>query len=303
VKHFMMLVTPDGDWVSPESQDFLIALGDPEPDYDAVTFAVTNLGFIKFQVIQDSIVEIDLHPRNVELPALLAVQQQILRTDVRLFRIKSFEQEWHSEISSSAEQVVSRLSELCAPVLAVPQSERFTVEPQDLSMLFNDEENAFRPLAQKWRVSFGQFDPTVVSVAITNGLLPRLMIAGVKPQSEPIWRFIGNGHRCIGSRYQLNGVGDSVENMPDKDYGSWATEYYKSVAATGQPRYDRIVGTIQYEEEAGRPRRGITYERVMLPWKTSSREVFVTMCSKLSGASISDRSITVPPLIKLAISA
>jgi hypothetical protein len=304
VSHFVMLVTPDGEWVAPDSADFLAALGDPEPDYDAVAFAVTNLGFVKFQVIQRSIVEIELHPRNVELPALLAVQQQLVTSEVRLFRVKYVEGGgWKSEITSSAEAMIARLSELCAPVLAPPQTERFSVEPQDLSTLFTDEENAFRPLAQKWRVSFAQFDPTVISVAVTHGLLPRLMIAGIKPNSEPIWRFIGNGHGWIGSRYQVHGVGDRVESMPDKDYGSWATEYYKSVAATGQPRYDRIVGTIQYEEEAGRPRRAISYERVMLPWRTSSREVLVTMCSRLSGASTSAQSITAPRSIKLATSA
>ena len=54
------------------------ALGDPDPDYDAVSFAVRNLGFIKFEVIRQSVVEIELHPRNIELPALLAVQQQLL---------------------------------------------------------------------------------------------------------------------------------------------------------------------------------------------------------------------------------
>jgi hypothetical protein len=38
----------------------------------AAQFAVKNLGFIKFQILDSSIVEIELHPRNVGLPALLA---------------------------------------------------------------------------------------------------------------------------------------------------------------------------------------------------------------------------------------
>ena len=42
--------------------------------------------------------------------------------------------------------------------------------------------------------------------------------------------------------------------MPDKDYGEWATGFYKSVAAAGMPRYDLVTGTIQYEDEAGKPR-------------------------------------------------
>src|ERR1700730_10280559 len=88
VRHFTMLVTPNGQWVLPDSAEFYTALGDLDPDYDAVMFAVKNLGFIKFQVIQHSIVEIELHPRNVELRSLRAVQDQLRSSKVNLFRIK-----------------------------------------------------------------------------------------------------------------------------------------------------------------------------------------------------------------------
>ena len=304
MKHLTIMVTPDAQWVLPHTPEFFQALGDPEPDYDSIAFAVKNLGFIRYQVMGRSIVEIELHPRNVELPALLAVQNEIVRSEVQLFRIKFFDTEWHSEISSSAERVVARLSELCAPLFIPPGTNRFVVDPQDLSTLFRDEENVLRPLAQKWRVSFAQFDPTVISLAVTHGLLPRLMIAGIKPhQSEPMWRFIGNGHQWIGSTYQLHGIGEKVQNMPDKDYGGWATEYYKSVAASGQPRYDLITGSIRYEEEAGRPLRHLAYERLMLPWTTPSGEVFVTMCSMLPGMSKSPGSMTEPRSMKPVISA
>ena len=71
MKPLTLLVTPDGQWVLSGSGDFLAALGDYDPDYDAETFAVKNLGFIKFQMVAPAIVEVVLHPRNVQLPALL----------------------------------------------------------------------------------------------------------------------------------------------------------------------------------------------------------------------------------------
>src|SRR5215468_6724474 len=109
VKRLTMLITSDGRWVLEDSAEFLEALGDPHPDYDAALFAVKNLGFIKFQILDGSVVEIDLHPRNVQLPALLAVQQQLLSSQVRLFRIKYFDTAWRSEIMTSAEPAISRL--------------------------------------------------------------------------------------------------------------------------------------------------------------------------------------------------
>lgn len=280
MQRLTMLVTSDAQWVIPETPEFYEALGDPDPDYDSTAFAVKNLGFIKFQVVGNSIIEIELHARNVELPALLAVQQEILRSKVGLFRLKFFDSEWRSEISSSPEHIISRLSELCAPLFTSPMTERFVVQPQDMSTLYGDEDNVLRPLAQKWRVSFGQFDPSVISLAVTHRLLSRLMIAGIRPhETEPRWRFIGDGHIWIGGQYQHLGLGEKVENMPDKEYGGWANQFYRSVAATGQPRYDLVTALVDYQDE-NRKRRSVCYERLMLPWKTPSDEVFVTMCSR-----------------------
>lgn len=286
-----MMIASDGSWMAPDGPEFFAALGNPDPDYDATGFAVRNLGFIKVEMFQHASIEIELHPRNVELPALLAVQQQLQSSPAKLFRIKFLDTEWRSEISSSAEGTISRLSQLCAPVFVPNVTERFSIEPRDLSMLFEEEANPLRPLAQKWRTSFGHFDPTVISLAVEHQLLSRLMIAGITPsRSEPTWRFIGDGHKWIGRQYQLYGVGEKVQHMPDKDYGEWVTQYYKSVATAGEPRYDLITGTIQYEDEDGKPRRPHRYERLMLPWKTPSNEVFVTMCSKPVGTDISSKS-------------
>src|SRR5207237_5756934 len=91
VNRLTMLVSAEGTWMLEDSSEFRAALGDPEPDYDGAAFAVKNLGFIRFQILDKSIIEIDLHPRNVEIPALLAVQQQLLTSQIKLFRIKYFD--------------------------------------------------------------------------------------------------------------------------------------------------------------------------------------------------------------------
>jgi hypothetical protein len=279
-----MLVTSDGQWVLEDSAEFLAALGDPNPDYDAASFAVKNLGFIKFQVLDGSIVEIELHPRNVQLPALLGVQQQLLSCQVKLFRIKYFDTAWHSEIMTSVTPTISRLSELCAQEAAPPPSDRFLVEPQDYSQLFRQRENPLVFMIQKWRMSFGHFDPTVIPFAIKHQLLSRMVIVGVRPRvAEPVFRFIGDGHaNWLDTHEHLHAIGEKLENLPDKDYGGWVSEFYKSVASTGEPRYDFVTAAIQR-----RPDTYVTrYERLLLPWKTPSEEVLVTLWSRGLSSSV-----------------
>lgn len=282
-----MLVTAEGQWVVEGSPAFFSALGDPEPDYDSTLFAVKNLGFIKFQILEGAIVEIELHPRNVELPALLALQQQLLSSHANLFRIRYFDTAWRSEITSSAEHAVSRISELCADSFAPAPTSKYLVEPQDFSRLFTNEESPLRPMAQKWRAAFGYFDETVIPFAIKHQLLSRMMIVGVKtPAADPVFRFIGDGFRWAGEGYLFNGIGDKVQHQPDREYGGWVSEFYRSVATSGQPRHDLVTAMLRWEDEPGRPCRVARYERVLLPWKTSSDEIFVTLSSRISGEEV-----------------
>ena len=280
MKHLTMLISPDGRWVVEDSAEFFAALGDSRPDYDATAFAVKNLGFIKFQVHEQSLIEIELHPYTVELPALLAAQQQLLVSKVRLFRIRYFDTTWQSEILPGAELAVTRLSELCSPKFAPSAKDRFFVEPQDYSKLFDGSDGPLQLLAQKWRMLFGHFDPSVISFAINHQLLSRLMIFGVTPGvSDPVFRFIGDGFKWLQEEYQFYGVGEKVENQPDKEYGNWVAGFYKSVASTGQPRYDVVSAKIQ--PPPGQQGLFVSrYERLLLPWKTSSDEILVSMWSK-----------------------
>jgi len=262
------------------------SLGDPDPDYDAETFAVKNLGFTKVSVIDHSIIEIELHPRNVTMQAVLAVQQQIQSAGVGLFRIKHFDTDWQSEITSSAEQAMVRLSQLTAPAFVAPLQQRFIVEPKEYSQLLDNEENELRFMAQKWRTAFGRFDSTVISFAINHQLLARMLIVGVKPQpADPVWRFIGEAHvSWLDRNHHISVIGDPVANIPDKEYGSWASEFYKDVARTGQPRFDCVNALIQRQPRPYQSR----YERLVLPWRTASDEILLTVCNRRLSETVAE---------------
>lgn len=285
-----MLVTSDGQWVLEDSGEFLEALGDPDPDYDSVLFAVKNLGFIRFQIIDEAVIEVELHPRNVELPALLAVQQQLLSQQAKLIRIKFFDIAWRSEITSGCERAITRLSELCTQASTPTSTERFFIEPQDYSQLFNTGGD-LQLMAQKWRMSFARFDHSVIPFAVQHRLLSRLMIVGVKPPgADPVFRFIGDGFNWTDDAYQFDAIGQRVQHQPDRDYGGWVSEFYKAVALTGEPRYDRVTAVVP-QPRLGKPRNErVSYERLLLPWKTSSDEILVTLSSKMLGDAASPKA-------------
>ncbi|HWB49340.1 MAG TPA: hypothetical protein VG651_09540 [Stellaceae bacterium] len=283
MQQLTMLITADGKWVLPGSEEFLGALGDPDPDYDAIGFAVRNLGFVKFQVLDRLVTEIELHPRNVDLRALLALEKLLGEVGTNLFRIKYLEDEWRSEISASADHTLARLRELCAPVFEPPPNERFHVEPRDPDHLFSQERRVegLGLMAMKWRVSFGNFDGQVLDIASRSDLLPLMAIVAFESgQSSPVFRFIGEGHSWAGQQFKTNAIGEKVENMPDREYGHWITDFHRSVASSGQPRLDLCTSAIEYHDKRGQRPKLIGYERLLLPWRTASGEVLITSFAK-----------------------
>jgi hypothetical protein len=109
-----ILIGPDGRWFHENSPEFLAHLGDCDPDYDATLFAVRNLGFVEFAHYDSRLVEITVHPRNVEGSTLRAVQNLVSLSRAELFIIKHFERSWKSEIASSARDAAIRMFQLCA---------------------------------------------------------------------------------------------------------------------------------------------------------------------------------------------
>ena len=115
-----LIVTSAGRWTFPASSDFNSALGDCDPDYDSLGFAVRNLGFIKFSVLDRTLIQIELHPRNVGWLALRATQQQLLSSHARIFQINYLDRELTTETwSSAAESWVIRTSP--APIGSEPE--------------------------------------------------------------------------------------------------------------------------------------------------------------------------------------
>jgi len=107
-------VTPDGAWLREGSDEFFVALGDPDPDYDAPLFAIKNLGFILVRVVAAPLVDITLHPRNVAPSALRSLQQWLQSFQFSSIKLNYLKGRWISEILTTPAQVICHLFELSA---------------------------------------------------------------------------------------------------------------------------------------------------------------------------------------------
>ena len=114
-----VIVGPNG-WFYQNSPEFLRELGDPAPNYDAVLFAVRNLGFVRLESFA-VLLEITLNPKHVEERTLQRVQRLLPASNAELFRVRYLDICWRSETLASARDASVRLFDLCAAaVMAMP---------------------------------------------------------------------------------------------------------------------------------------------------------------------------------------
>jgi hypothetical protein len=293
-----LLISPAGAWFSGDSPALHQAIGYPEADFDAVGFAVRNLGYIKLEIVEDVLLDLEFHPLHVSRLAHDAARDHLSGARHRLVRLRYLADDWRSELAVNAEQAARRLGELCAPyVVPVVEREPFAVTPHGNRRLFDPEEDgALRLLFQKWRASFQQFDDTVLPFAARRGLAGQMLIVGVRSRGDdPVFRYIGEQYWGFGREFFLRAVGQKVRQQPDPRYGEWVTQFYQEVAASRQPRFDRIEARIEKSARG----RDYCYDRLMLPWGTPSGEVLVTVCSRfLPKAPEEEREVASSPSLR-----
>jgi len=271
------LVSPDGRWLPAGSQEFLREIGDLDPDYDAAMFAVKNLGFIKVEIIADLVVSITVHPRNVDLNSLIAVNHVLSKSKASAFCIRFLTSRWEREILPSAERAFERLHDLysLAHLEDHRSSDRFSATRMDHDRVLSNREHRLRPILQKWRMAFGAFDDTVLPFMARHGFLRRTVVVGVQPDdADPIFRYVGDAFDWLGDRdFPYRAIGEKVANQPDREYGQWVAEDYRQTALRKLPQLDRVNAPLR-----GREGRTI-YDRLLLPWTTRSSEILVTVSS------------------------
>jgi hypothetical protein len=279
------LVTADGRWLVTGSPEANAAIGYEDPDFDAPSFAVRNLGFIQVVFRGPRAVRLRLHPLHVAPGALSAVEDRHASFGGAEIEVVHLADRWVAERFAGFAEARQRLAGLCAGMLREPPAPevKYSAVPADLQPLFRNDGNPLRLLLQKWRVSFGRFTETLVPFAIQHGIFSRMMIVSVTPQQpDPVVRYMGEGLGILyGDDFPYRAPGEKVADLPHKDYSAWAARFYAQTAERREPRYDLVDATVPNPAAGESEQQRLQYERLLLPWETPSGETLVTLSSKL----------------------
>lgn len=269
-------VIPDGRWLKAPSPAFHAFLGIQDADFDALAYAVRNLGVASVAFGRDT-VNVTLRVPGLGREAAASVCNRLARLGEGYFHIHLLVRRWETEVYRSGIQAAMRVWGLSDASRASQPSRGYSARPLSLDRVFVQDNNPMKPLAQKWRASFGQFDDTVIPFLARKQLLDRsALVKRSKEDGDAIFSFIGAGFKFYGDQYPYLAVGEKVQDQPDRNYGAWTAEAYSSILDKREPQLHSVEAAISLPSGVLHVTQ---YQRLLLPWQNTSGESLVTCLS------------------------
>jgi hypothetical protein len=266
------LIDSQGRVWDPFDDQLLVTLGDPEPDYDLVSYAVRNLGFVDVLVDTAAGTIVRIRELAVTTPALFAASDLISRVAGGPVTIISGTDNWSERHFETARDAIDWLHDRThADVLSTSYSD-IAVVPQDIGRLSNRRLNALEQnddrlalLFKKWRISSGRFSYDTTQFMVNFGLLDRATLAHAADTGSFVWQHVGqklNLYERDDKAWHLTLVGRPIDQQNDKNYGAFIQSSFHQAIVRNEPRLDHVDAVIRNRRGAHRSR----YNRLVLPW-------------------------------------
>ncbi len=282
------LIDSQGRVWDPFDDSLLVALGDPEPDYDLVSYAVRNLGFVEVVVGERPdapMTTVRVRELAVTPAALLAASEMIARVAVGPVTIVSGTEQWtERHFSSSAAAVEWLQSQTHADVLTTTFSD-IAVVSEDLGKLSNRRLNAIEQnedrlalLFKKWRIASGKFSYDTTQFMVNFGLLDRATLAHSSDSGALVWQHVGqslNLYERDDKAWHLTLVGRPVDQQNDRNYGAFIQKSFHQAITRNEPRLDHVDAVIRNRSGSHRSR----YDRLVLPWQADDGTKLISTLS------------------------
>ena len=280
------LIDSQGHIWDPFDDRLLVMLGDPDPDYDLVSYAVRNLGFVDVLVPdKNDVTTVRIRELAVTAPALFAASELIARLSAGPVAVISGNERWTERRFDEPAEAVAWLRERTNAEVLTSGFSDIAVVPQDLGRLSNrrlnsldQDDDRLALLFKKWRIASGRYSYGTTEFMVNFGLLDRAAMARPAEAGSIVWDHLGqklNMYERDDKTWHLALVGQPVGQQSDANYGTFVHHSFKQTLESRTPRLDHVDAVIRNRRGAHRSR----YDRLILPWDTEDGGRIITTLS------------------------
>lgn len=275
---FGTLIDDKGEAWPAGAADLRHRLGREPSEFDLVGYAVRNLGFALLRQRGRSI-HLSLRPALIAPATLGTLFYRLAEAMPERLLLSYLQSSWQHEVMRSAHEAMLRLEDLvCATSRWRPGSnylvQRHPLQPRKHSAL-----QSLGPLLAIWYLTGGRWTDQLRDLLATLDLLDKAVVLHNPARSSRlVFDYRGAGFSFYPRCWNLLAVGRDLEDQPDRDYGVRTAQSYREALQENEPRFEAVDAVIRAPGNSARRSR---YDRLILPWRGSGNERFVTGVSVL----------------------
>lgn len=186
---------------------------------------------------------------------------------------------WQHEVIRSAHEAMLRLEDLIYAGPTWRPRSTYLVQRHPLVPRKHSALQSLGPLLAIWHVTGGLWTDRLRDLLTALNLLERaVLLHNPAGGDRLVFDYRGASFSFYPPCWNLLAVGRDLEDQPDREYGRRIALSYREALEDGQPRFEAVDAVIRVP---GHDARRSRYDRLILPWRTSDNERFLTGVSML----------------------
>jgi hypothetical protein len=247
-------------------------LGYREPDFDAPAYTVRNLGFIHVRQHEEG-VRVSLRSGTFSLLSLTATLYALIdRRPRRIVLAVFWGEDWSYEMFTSLGSFAERTEDLAGgePIAGRP---RWLAVEKKLDTLALPAFEKVQPVVALWKANRGRLGEDLYQALRASDLLQRAVLVRKLPRSSRlVYEHFGVGIRAMRPCETLRLVGRDIDDITDRDYGSWIGQTYSEALGRRRLQLTSVRAAVRTSEAAT---LRVRYDRLLMPWRKSGSDLFV----------------------------
>lgn len=275
---FGTLIDDRGETWTAGCPDLRRRLGFGRSDFDLVGYAVRTLGFALIRQRGRSI-HLSLRPALTTPATLGTLFYRLAEATPERLLISYLQNAWQHEVLRSAHEAMLRLEDLVFATSTWRPSSTYLVQRHPLVLRQHSALESLGPLLAIWHVTGGLWTDRLRDLLTALNLLDRaILLHNPAGGDRLVFDHRGTSFSFYPPSWNRLAIGRDIEDQPDRDYGARTAHTYREVLGDGEPRFEAVDAVIR---DPGHDVRRSRYDRLILPWRTSENERFLTGVSVL----------------------
>jgi hypothetical protein len=286
------LIDSAGRVWDPFDEQLLAVLGDADPDYDILAYAVRNLGAVDVNV-RDQVATLRFRWLTVSRGALASLTRMLITLPVDAVVIHSETKLWNEHRFLNTAEAIEWLeaaqeggSDISKAINRQEKSHHLVATPRTLKSIgdrplsrLEEADDHFSFFFKKWRLAQKKFSTDITEALVRFGDLDRSVVAREQSSNSTlVFEHVGSRitlYNRSDDAWTFRFSGRPVTEQPDPEYGRYTDRVFRQVLDSAEPRFDHIDAVVS----DGRGAQRFQYDRLLLPWQLNSGERVLTSLS------------------------